>query len=504
MSKTVFKSTKHRTHIIINSRDCVWNAFRVLSAHLPLFQRYKPPQKFQTQHGGQRQRSLLLFRALGVYLSGGDFGGLLTAFLESSQGKKIRSDLGNSLDCSKMKTLVQNIKESHSDSLRVVSRVFTRDQLGRLGWVVSKKKFTTSRKYSNLRPLPPNCRRLKPETEQAIKEFYLLHSQPAANKTVYSKNLKCHVPARTYERTIKDLHKMFVTQNPLHNICYSTFRSRKPFNFRQSRNKVDMCEICVAATKNEQAIKKQEFQSSQSNLNSEPLSNHSNGEAEGNFSKSTLDSHMSVGQVSSEKVQTNVFTTHDLETHQSNMKLYELHKKIFQTQRNCFNSDRKDPNPDELVITCDFKENLVVGGVGPVEVGKDFFDRTQVSCLGFCLNYKNGEKTETKYYDFLSHVLSHNALFVKECVIQLMETVKQLLGDIHVVNFWFDCGNHFRNYELLSFLLCEFKEQFNFKIVKVNFLLNIMGNLLWMLIFPYSLESSRKSNVFSLLTISMN
>jgi len=157
-------------------------------------------------------------------------------------------------------------------------------------------------------------------------------------------------------------------------------------------------------------------------------------------------------------------STDEIQYNQS-MKLFTIHKKVAENQRKIFNQQRKSINEGEVTIVADFKENFVVGGVGPVEVGKDFFLRTQVSCLG-CVVYIGGKDLDGKSYppqnyDFLSEILSHDARFVKECLSNLVEILKKKYL-LKKVNFWFDNGRHFRNKELCSHLICEKTEIFDF------------------------------------------
>lgn len=68
----------------------------------------------------------------------------------------------------------------------------------------------------------------------------------------------------------------------------------------------------------------------------------------------------------------------------------------------------------------DFKENLRLGG-GPRETNQMFYRMEQCSVLGFCLIHKSADGVVHKdYFDFFSSILSHDSLFVKDCLRDLV------------------------------------------------------------------------------------
>jgi len=68
----------------------------------------------------------------------------------------------------------------------------------------------------------------------------------------------------------------------------------------------------------------------------------------------------------------------------------------------------------------DFKENLRVGS-GPVETGACFYKKKQVSVLGFAVYYIDEFNNRAmRYFDFLSEILSHDSLFVTDCISKLL------------------------------------------------------------------------------------
>jgi len=155
-------------------------------------------------------------------------------------------------------------------------------------------------------------------------------------------------------------------------------------------------------------------------------------------------------------------------TEAETLRLYEIHKRIFENQRTAFKFQKDNGKSGEITIVGDFKQNLAVGGVGPVEVGNDYFSRTQVSCLGFAIYIggtgENGKPFLPIYFDFLSYILSHNAVYVKDCIDILLSRIANIVN-YKKVHFWFDAGKHFRNAELCHHLVtCKALENIPFDV----------------------------------------
>ena len=123
-----------------------------------------------------------------------------------------------------------------------------------------------------------------------------------------------------------------------------------------------------------------------------------------------------------------------------------------------------------MTIVLDFKENLKLGA-GPIEVGQDFYQKTQVSCLGVAVHIGGGPgvDTRTTYYDVLSYFLSHDGLYVRESLKVILPKILDDVGPISTMSFWMDCGPHFRNYEILNYCLLEVPQTYDIQNTKVNF-----------------------------------
>ena len=134
-----------------------------------------------------------------------------------------------------------------------------------------------------------------------------------------------------------------------------------------------------------------------------------------------------------------------------------MHKSIVDQQRKFFNQQRAEIQPDELMVIVDFKENIRLGG-GPVECGQDYFTRQQCSVLGMAVVYWNQVKQQpsVEYVDFFSDILSHDALFVSNCLSNVLDNfIKFKYQNLNLkkVHFWNDTGRHFQCGELAHYLL---------------------------------------------------
>lgn len=117
----------------------------------------------------------------------------------------------------------------------------------------------------------------------------------------------------------------------------------------------------------------------------------------------------------------------------------------------------------------DFKENIKLGG-GPIDLGNDFYNRQQCSVLGMAVIHCNQvtKQPSLQYIDFFSDILSHDALFVSDCVKKMLSTFlknpNQTVKPIKKVHFWTDTGRHFQCGELAYFLLKYLPVEFGIQV----------------------------------------
>ena len=141
---------------------------------------------------------------------------------------------------------------------------------------------------------------------------------------------------------------------------------------------------------------------------------------------------------------------------------------IANRQRRSFNNQRVNLQQDEIMIICDFKENIKLGG-GPKEINQDFYHRSQCSVFGCAVIYVDPELKKPKviYTDYLSDVLSHDGVFVRDCIAHLISKLSSIcprLETFNKINFWTDVGLHFRCQEVAHFLLVEIPTIFNVEV----------------------------------------
>ncbi|PWA01998.1 hypothetical protein BB558_001875, partial [Smittium angustum] len=106
----------------------------------------------------------------------------------------------------------------------------------------------------------------------------------------------------------------------------------------------------------------------------------------------------------------------------------------------------------------DFKENFRIGG-GPVEMSSTFFNKSQISDLGFAAVYKDSNgNTKYKYFNYLSEILSHDAKYASECLSDLLND--QFFRRFNYVHLWSDSRPHFRTQELIYSVFVDIAGQF--------------------------------------------
>ena len=387
-------------------------------AHFKLTQRFGGPnqrccdrQAFRAQKTGQRQQSLALFAAASTFLSGADVPSLLLAFLAAPAQTQTRKAVIEGLGIADTtSSFIDNIKHAHehatSDAhrqhiLRIVPSSVSRKQLAEVhNWHVGDAAWRSSRKQPpNTQRLPPNCKPLTANTRQRVQDFFDSNTNPAGNQTSYDKTTRTKVPARTFAVTLKTLHRDYRAQNPNNSVSYSTFCKLRPHYVKQAKRCLDMCEVCVRGKEVEEKLAKR-------------------------------------------RTCSDVQLSQEEEAHaQRNIDVYLAHKNIATVQNTAQKIEQQQLTPGEVLIIIDFKENLKVSshgfhcvsiqklnylvrqvGSGPVEIGKDFYTKTQVSCLGaavYCGDWK-----KPRYYDFLSYSLSHDGVYVRECLNKLIPDIQ--------------------------------------------------------------------------------
>lgn len=116
---------------------------------------------------------------------------------------------------------------------------------------------------------------------------------------------------------------------------------------------------------------------------------------------------------------------------------------------------------NKCIVVIDFKENIRIGG-GPVETKANFYEQKMISDLGIAVLYKDKKGNNTKsYYNFFSEILTHDALYPKQCLSELFKREEMQRYD--TISIWSDGGNHFRSREFLAGVF----EELHFNLKKV-------------------------------------
>jgi hypothetical protein len=133
------------------------------------------------------------------------------------------------------------------------------------------------------------------------------------------------------------------------------------------------------------------------------------------------------------------------------VEVYRAHLEHNRKQRQRFSEECATVSVGQAVVLLDFKENVIIG-TGPIEVSHSFYERVQRTVLGYVVYTRDaaGNCVRKHHVNVVSEVLSHDGLFVRDTFAQVLH--KHCPG-VRVASVWMDCGPHFRNGEVLSFLL---------------------------------------------------
>lgn len=122
--------------------------------------------------------------------------------------------------------------------------------------------------------------------------------------------------------------------------------------------------------------------------------------------------------------------------------LFDMHLLVVENQKNQFNELKSNLSEDSCVLILDYKENFKLS-YGGNQVGQDYYEKGQVSCLGACLIFKSYGVVTRHYLNILSEILSHDSLFSSDGIGLIVKELKSL-GYLFI-NVFTDCGPHFRS-----------------------------------------------------------
>lgn len=156
-----------------------------------------------------------------------------------------------------------------------------------------------------------------------------------------------------------------------------------------------------------------------------------------------------------------------------------FHKNVAKVQRDVYNKQRESVQElrDKIMIEIDFKQKIVIG-MSPRQVSSEFYEQVTRGCLGIVLYYMRycfffiviefegfgvyyvdiQDKIQLINFDIISNDKSSDAKAVVRGfrILREQDFFKAIEKPNYIV--WADTGKHFRNCELLGYLLGDLKE----------------------------------------------
>lgn len=197
-----------------------------------------------------------------------------------------------------------------------------------------------------------------------------------------------------YYKYIEDINNKRASTSNF--ITYNTFLKYIPKYFKKGKRKTDVCGIC-------------ELGKSLKNIDKNILSNEQKKEVIRN--ENILKNHIQC--VDNQKLQ--------------------------------FNLIRNNLDNETCLLIMDFKENFRLS-YGGNEIGNDYYNKRQISCLGVSLIYNIDGNEYIQYISYLSKILSHDSLFSSDVLEQFLDELNSKYKNIHIFT---DCGPHFRSKEFI-------------------------------------------------------
>lgn len=279
--------------------------------------------------------------------------------------------------------------------LSIVADVISKKELRKAGFTFSNTMHRTAKRKLNDDEIEdrvqfvPESKKLKGSDINEI----------IVDKLTQYSEQTCHLhrnqPVLNLQQSKNFIYKKMIEERPEIKLSKSQFYKLCPKNFKYSKKKTDMCDICVNGKKLKRRL----------------------GEA-----------------------------SEDLR-----LEYYRQHIELNRDQKICYRQKIENLESNECIVLMDFKQKFKLGG-GPVETSQVFYNQSQVSCLGFCVIYKVSGEVIRTYYNFLSEVISQDSHFVKNCLRKLEQENLRRFSNIH---FWSDNAGHFRSSELKNYILRE-------------------------------------------------
>jgi len=476
---------------------------------------------FSQQKGGCKKRCMKYFRDALYNLSGGEVEYLLKSYLTSRDGKQIMNQLHLEFT-DKLESIIDSIKKLHIQTsknekykiLSIVSKYYSKKQLWDKGFKFSSCQFTRSKRSTvQLKKL---VNKKDKNYKKEFDTFLAEHSYEAANRTILAKEKLSKVyDNHSVEQSIEQInndknileHKenIFEVENdnkhiddedtiiveyddiiednrPIVEIANEIIQDKNISNSLKRKNYDEEADQNLNATKKRKYINVRYLDDTTSNLyylfkKSYPDIKISKSTFFRNISNqykkpSKLTDLCPICEAGREyekkwkrlkqNMTLNNFNTTYINDLRSNIIYYKSHKKFIDIQRLCFNQEIKNIKSQHGVLVMDFKENLKLGG-SPRELNQDFYHKVNCSILGMCLVYKdqNGE-IRKEYTDFFSDILSHDGLFVKDCLNLLLSS--DTFPKLKYLSIWSDNARHFHSKEIAYSILSDIPQKYSLQI----------------------------------------
>ena len=151
---------------------------------------------------------------------------------------------------------------------------------------------------------------------------------------------------------------------------------------------------------------------------------------------------------------------------------YFKHEMFVNDQKIRYKNIKENLKDNECIIIMDFKQNLTLG-MGPIQTSNDYYNKEMVSCLGFLIIYKENDLIKRKYVDYFSKILSHDSLYVKECLNKLLKNYVN--NRFNNVILWCDNACHFRSSELMYHILFRLADEYSNIKFTINYFIKYHG-----------------------------
>jgi hypothetical protein len=215
------------------------------------------------------------------------------------------------------------------------------------------------------------------------------------------------------------IYDKIMTDHPGTKLSLSTFYKICPKNFRKPRKKTDMCQV-------------------------KELCADSIGVR---YRLTELVQVCVVGEKIKRQFSSAMPGTATYDHLKKELEVYRCHLYFKDKQQQLYRQSVARTTPTSCVVTMDFKQNMCVGG-GPVETGRVYYAKKQVSVLGIAVHYRDDmNNLRVRYVDFLSEILSHDSLFAGDCLTKLCEL--PFMRQFREICIWADAGPHFRSGEFM-------------------------------------------------------